>query len=135
MVLLIAERLTKPGACRHVWRYQFNGYAGRGDAFHAAELPLLLGEDSQPILKLPGTLEARQQWIESWSSFVCTGDPNTAAMTGAWRPYGDSSRPVMFWDGMRGWNEKGGPSMARRVGLRATAKLWEELWCVTPALT
>merc|ERR1712232_1230255 len=127
-VLLITERLALSGACQRVFRYQFNGYDGRGDAFHAAELPLLLGEETQKILQLPGAVEVRRKWIESWTAFVHTGDPNTEKMAGCWRPYSDVDRPVLFWDGMRGYDTDGGCTMARRSALRATAKLWEELW-------
>mmetsp|Transcript_32324 Transcript_32324/g.89297 ORF Transcript_32324/g.89297 Transcript_32324/m.89297 type:complete len:615 (-) Transcript_32324:236-2080(-) len=126
--LLIAERLALPGACKRVWRYQFNGYDSRGDGFHAAELPLLLGKDDQKMLQLAGALDVRRQWIDSWSAFACKGDPNTLAMAGAWRPYTESDRPVLFWDGVRGWQADGGRTMAQRVGLFATAKLWEQLW-------
>jgi len=133
--VLISERLAMPGACRKVFRYQFNGYDDRGDAFHAAELPLLLGEDEQDMLKLPGALNVRRKWMESWENFVRRGDPNTADMAGAWRPYGDDDRPVLFWDGVRGWNADGGPTLASRVGLRATAQLWEKLWDVSPVIS
>lgn len=132
---LIAERLAEPGACRRVFRYQFNGYDDRGDGFHAAELCLLFGEDGQKMLKLPGALEVRRQWIDSWAAFVRTGDPNTAEMAGAWRPCTKASSPVLFWDGVRGWDAEGGSKMARRAGLLALARLYERLWNVTPAST
>jgi len=124
-VLLIAERLALPGCSRRVFRYQFNGYGGRGDAFHAAELPLLLGEDS--ALRF-GSQQVRSEWIGSWLAFARTGDPNTPSMAGAWRPYDNHDRPVLFWDGLQGWRADGGREMARRTALRETARLWEELW-------
>lgn len=125
---LISERLTSPGACQNVFRYQFNGYDDRGDAFHAAELPLLLGEDEQEMMKLPGAINVRREWMNSWENFVRRGDPNTADMSGAWRPYREVDRPVLFWDGVRGWNADGGPTLASRDGLHATVQLWEKLW-------
>lgn len=131
---LISERLALPGMCQKVFRYQFNGYDGRGDAFHAAELPLLLGEENQNILKLPGALDVRRKWMESWENFIRNGDPNTAEMAGAWRSYSNADRPVLFWDGVRGWNADGGPTMASRIGLLATARLWERLWGVSPVV-
>lgn len=33
---LAAERLAQPGRCKRVFRYQFNGYGGIGNAFHGA---------------------------------------------------------------------------------------------------
>eukprot|EP00747_Dinoflagellata_sp_TGD_P107487 gnl/TRDRNA2_/TRDRNA2_170147_c2_seq3.p1 gnl/TRDRNA2_/TRDRNA2_170147_c2~~gnl/TRDRNA2_/TRDRNA2_170147_c2_seq3.p1 ORF type:complete len:467 (+),score=80.63 gnl/TRDRNA2_/TRDRNA2_170147_c2_seq3:169-1401(+) len=124
-VALAAERFAQPEAAAHVYRYQFNGYDAQGDAFHAAELQLLQGEDKN---SKRGSLSVRHAWIESWVAFVCSGDPNTPAMAGAWRPYSDRDRPVMFWDGVRGWQANGGVAMARRTGLHATVALWEELW-------
>ncbi len=38
---LISERLARPGGSAKVFRYQFNGYGGKGDAFHSMELLLL----------------------------------------------------------------------------------------------
>jgi len=124
-VLLIAERLARPGCAGRVFRYQFNGYDDRGDAFHAAELPLLMGEDS--ALRL-GSQAVRREWLDCWAAFARDGDPNTPALDGAWRPYSDPDKPVLFWDGVRGWQADGGKILARRTGLLATARLWEELW-------
>lgn len=124
MTLLIAERLARPGGAAGVFRYQFEGYSGNG-AIHAAELELMLGEDSD-IRR--GSLEVRQEWLDSWAAFAHTGDPNTPNMAGAWRLHSEVSRPVLLWDGIESWRADGGVALSRRRGLFATARLWEELW-------
>lgn len=126
-VLLVSERLALPNACSRVFRYQFNGHGGRGDAFHAAELELLMGEEHKMIA---GSKKVRDEWLDSWAAFAKSGDPNTSAMAGSWRPYSDADRPVLFWDGLHGWMADGGPVMSKRTALRATAQLWERLWDV-----
>jgi len=126
-VQLVAGRLAQPGGSARVFRYQFEGYGGAG-GFHAAELPLVLGQSPFE----PGSRRARvrEQWLDSWAAFVHTGDPNTEAMSGAWRPYSDGDRPILAWDGELGWSAEGGSAAGRRPGLAATARLWEELWCL-----
>eukprot|EP00929_Paragymnodinium_shiwhaense_P039321 TRINITY_DN20671_c0_g1_i1.p1 TRINITY_DN20671_c0_g1~~TRINITY_DN20671_c0_g1_i1.p1 ORF type:complete len:614 (+),score=120.49 TRINITY_DN20671_c0_g1_i1:37-1842(+) len=124
-VHLITTRLALPGCSRSVYRYQFNGFDGAGDAFHAAELQLQMGETSA---NKKGKPEVREAWLDSWTAFVKTGDPNIQAMAGTWRQYSDGDQPVLFWDGISGWRTDGGPAIAKRKGLQATARLWSELW-------
>merc|ERR1712232_573017 len=86
---LISQRLTLPGGCAKVFRYQFNGYGGKGDAFHSMELLLLQGEDHEHEQKGWGKPEVRQQMLGAWASFVRSGDPNMSGFDGTWQPHGD----------------------------------------------
>lgn len=121
---LIAERLARDGGAKKVFRYEFQGFGGQG-GIHAAELELMLGDFSD---LRHGSPEVREAWLASWVSFARSGDPNTVAMSSAWRPHSDVGRPALFWDGTDGWRCDGESVLADRRGLFATARLWEELW-------
>lgn len=113
--LLVSERLARPGAvgCLQVYRYQFNGVRGRGDGLHGAELPLMLGEG-----------DVGSEWLDAWASFSHMGDPNKDPDAEVqWQPHTCIGRPILIVDGAR----RACCSTAMRIGLQATARLWEEL--------
>lgn len=120
---------------KKIFRYQFNGYGGKGDGFHGAEMLLVQGEDHEHALKGHGRPEVRRQMLGAWHSFAATGDPNTPELCGAWLPYSNACRPIAFWDGDDGFSPNGADSICKRKGLSATARLWEELWQVEPVLS
>ena len=55
-------------------------------------------------------------------------------MAGSWRPHSHADRPVLFWDGVRGFDADGGGALSRRAGLYATARLWDD-GIIDPAQT
>lgn len=121
---LVAERMARPGGSRRVFRYQFNGYSGKGDAFHGRELQLVLGPESCH----EQVRDVRRQWIDTLVDFVSSGDPNARCPDRQWRPLGVSSRPALFWDGELGWTLDAEETLAKRAGLRKLGALYEELW-------
>lgn len=126
-VHLISQRLSKSRCSRSLFRYQFDGYRGC-DAFHGSELPLLLGVPDDGVTRI-GSMEIREKWMHSWINFVCSGDPNTEEMKGAWKQFTESCSDIMIWDGLEGWRVDR-DLVQRRRGLVATAELWEKLWLI-----
>eukprot|EP00931_Biecheleriopsis_adriatica_P078001 TRINITY_DN51478_c0_g1_i1.p1 TRINITY_DN51478_c0_g1~~TRINITY_DN51478_c0_g1_i1.p1 ORF type:complete len:615 (-),score=102.14 TRINITY_DN51478_c0_g1_i1:94-1938(-) len=132
-VHLIADRLAKRNNSKSIYRYQFNGFGERGEAFHATELEMLMGVPGDGLERF-GLPKVRTQWMDSWAAFAHTGNPNIPEMTGAWKPYNLTSSHIMTWDGENGWKVDE-EILEARSGLKATAKLWERLWMVDEVST
>lgn len=124
---LIAQRLWLH-APHSIWKYQFEGYNRRG-SFHARELCLCSGAQDPPPL---GSKEVRKDWLDSWTAFAKSGNPNTPDMNGAWTNFIPQKHNVLFWDGHEGWWPG---SLAERIGLAKTSDVWEELWGIQPCGT
>eukprot|EP00929_Paragymnodinium_shiwhaense_P070073 TRINITY_DN35450_c0_g1_i1.p1 TRINITY_DN35450_c0_g1~~TRINITY_DN35450_c0_g1_i1.p1 ORF type:complete len:586 (-),score=124.06 TRINITY_DN35450_c0_g1_i1:338-2095(-) len=134
---LMAERLRQPGCTKKLFRYQFQGFGSRSiakreaTARHSSEMCMCYGDDRQQLRK--GRWEVRTQWLDSWSAFMRRGDPNTEEIAGAWKPFDGSGSSIFSWDGVDGWLAAT-PELDKRCGLRATCRLYERLWNLTPAV-
>lgn len=128
---LITKRTSRPNCSRRTHRYQFNGYSGVGNALHGAELPLTLGEDGDHHPGRGRVPETREMWMNSWSSFIRTGNPNSPEMQNVWCPLSGNSGTPLFWDGFDGCVADNSQILSKRDGLLAMEALWEKLWNLT----
>jgi len=125
---MVTMRLALPGACRSVYCYEFLGSNGckstHGEQFQNTYGPYYKGQTN---------LKCRTMWMDSYSAFLRSGNPNTAAMEscGGWLPCSNGIGPLMRMDTERGC-KLSVEGHEGRHGLRTIVDLFERLWHYQP---